>query len=268
MALANTCSEGRFKALIITAPGINCDLELGHAFELVGCTVISAHLSEVIRNPKIISQSDFIGMPGGFSYGDAIGAGRIVAHLIKKHLLNDFKDALNDFTPMIAPCNGFQVCLQAGLLGEIEDGCPLASLISNTSGKFIDSWSPLIFPKTNCVWTQFMSEETDGMYLLPIAHGEGRFVASKKEINYLKNNNLIPVKYLKDTNPNGSIEEVAGLCDDTGCLLGLMPHPERFLRWNSHPWSAKIGDESKNYTPLGLQFFESAMSFVRDKKIK
>ncbi|MHC4766273.1 MAG: phosphoribosylformylglycinamidine synthase subunit PurQ, partial [Planctomycetota bacterium] len=231
-------------ALILTAAGINCDRELGQAFELAGASAEPVHLNRLLREPSLIDRYDLIGLPGGFSYGDAVGAGRIVAALMRQHLYRAFVSAIERGVPIIAPCNGFQIAVQVGLLPGPAAGepwppappQPAVALAPNESARFIDRWCGIeIPPETRCIWTQGIDVGGERA-VLPVAHGEGRFLAGAGDgPGRLAGAGMVAVRYRAGDNPNGSVEDIAGICDASGLVLGLMPHPERFTRWTQHP---------------------------------
>lgn len=257
-------------ALVITTAGINCDQELLRAFELAGADAEPRHLNELLETPSIIDGYDLVGLPGGFSYGDAVAAGRISAQLMRRRLYPAFRDAIQRGVPIIAPCNGFQMAVQIGLLpGPVPEAswpdvapATTVTLTNNASARFIDTWCRVEIPdNTQCVWTRglTMSAETA---LLPIAHGEGRFVAADDQaIDRLRDIGQIAVRYAADDNPNGSRGDIAGICDHSGLVLGLMPHPERYTRWTHHPWWTRLPDQ--DVEPLGLQMFRNAVAIAR-----
>jgi len=263
------------KALVITAPGINCDLELEEAFMLAGATPRSIHLNELMANPERIDEADLIGLPGGFSYGDSIAAGRIMANLMRETLYGKFVEALQRGVPMIAPCNGFQIAVQIGLLPGPTPGnnwsqdapTPSVSLSQNQSARFIDKWVGIQIPSnTRCVWTKGIAS-TEETSVIPIAHGEGRFVPANDEVlQSLEESGRIACRYNADDNPNGSVGDVMGICDASGLVLGLMPHPERFLRWTQHPYWTRLSESQMQQEPLGLQMFKNAITHVMQKK--
>lgn len=262
-------------ALIITAPGINCDLELAEGFALAGAQSQSVHLKELLENPTILDEADLIGLPGGFSYGDSIAAGRIMANLMRKSLYPKFADALRRGVPMIAPCNGFQIAVQIGLLPGPTPGndwsetapVPTVALAQNDSARFIDKWVEFHVPSdTRCVWTRNLSLTT-GTSVIPIAHGEGRFVPANESIMQdIEETGRIACRYGPDDNPNGSVGDVMGICDASGLVLGLMPHPERFLRWTQHPTWTRLSAEAQTCDPLGLQMFKNAVKHATRNK--
>ena len=244
------------RALVITTAGINCDLELAEAFALAGADVESIHLNDLIRDPARIEAFQLIGIPGGFSYGDAIAAGRIAARLMQDHLGGQLRAAVERGVPIIAPCNGFQIAVQMGLLpGDDEGG---VALIDNASARFTDCWSRIDVPaNSRCIWTQGLTEDPD-LALLPSAHGEGRFMVRDDDVlDRLAANGQIAVRYAADANPNGSVGHVAGICDPTGLVLGLMPHPERYLHWTAHPYWTRL--DRLNGDPPGLAMFRNAV---------
>jgi phosphoribosylformylglycinamidine synthase len=248
--------------LILRTAGTNCDRELAHAFELAGSATQTVHLNDLIKDPAKLDKFDLIGFPGGFSYGDDIAAGRIFANRLRHHLYEPLKAAISRGVPMIGVCNGFQVLTKLGLLPDPEAGRQIATLADNTSGRFIDRWVRLeAQPDSVCVWTRGLGELE-----LPIAHGEGRFVPESNELlEKLKQNHQIALRYAGDDNPNGSTDAIAGVCDPTGLVLGLMPHPERFTHPTNHPqWTRKPSDWMTQ-TPAGLRFFQNAVEQVASK---
>ncbi len=257
-------------ALIITAPGINCDLELAHAFRLAGAEPESILLKQLIAQPELVERFDLIGLPGGFSYGDDIAAGRIMAVLIRKHLYGALRAAIQRGVPIMCPCNGFQIAVQAGLLpgdlDAVEAPRQTVALCENESGVFSDRWVRVEVPKqTRCIWTRGLEtvthQDSTQTVMLPIAHGEGRFVAPPEIIRSLESNGQIALRYAIDDNPNGSTDHIAGICDPTGLVFGLMPHPERYTRWTQHPWWTRLGSLASGDT-IGLQMFRNAVAAV------
>ncbi len=258
------------RALIITAPGINCDLELAEAFQLSGATPTLVHINKLMRNPSLIDGADLIGFPGGFSYGDAVAAGRIMANLMRATLYEALVEAIRRGVPIIAPCNGFQIAVQIGLLPGPPPGSdysktplkPTVSLAQNSSARFIDRWVEFVVPSnTRCVWTNNL-DVTQETSIIPIAHGEGRFVPRDGEVlQQLEESGQIACRYGANDNPNGSVGDVMGICDASGLVLGLMPHPERYLRWTQHPQWTRL--EKQENEPLGLQMFRNAVAHAK-----
>lgn len=263
------------KALVITTAGINCDRELAEAFELAGAKPVSIHLNRLMKDPSILDEFDLVGLPGGFSYGDAVAAGRIAAQLVRSGLYGALRAAIDRGVPMIAPCNGFQIAVQVGLLpgpgeGEepdVEPPPPTVALADNDSARFIDRWVGIEIPgNTRCIWTKDLSLN-ESSSILPIAHGEGRFVpTSPGQLEELSSSGRIAVRYLPGDNPNGSAGEVAGLCDSTGLVFGLMPHPERYTRWTQHPTWTRLEGSCMTGDPPGLQMFRNAVAWVHSSR--
>ncbi len=260
------------RALIITAPGINCDLELAEGFALAGAKPTSVHINQLIENPNMIDDANLIGLPGGFSYGDSIAAGRIMANLMRKTLYPKFIEALKRSVPIIAPCNGFQTAVQLGLLPGPTPGNqwdehapkPTVALAQNTSARFVDKWVEFHVPSnTRCIWTKNI-QATPENSVIPIAHGEGRFVASEDTLRSLEENGQIACRYSSDDNPNGSMGDVMGICDSSGLVFGLMPHPERFLRWTQHPIWTRLPEKQKRGNTIGLQMFINAVNHAKN----
>ncbi len=246
-------------ALIIRTAGTNCDRELAYAFELAGCRTQTLHLSQLIDDPGQISRFDLIGFPGGFSYGDDIAAGRILANRVRHRLWEPLKDAAERGVPMIGICNGFQVLVKMGLLPDPTVGRQTVTLADNTCGRFIDKWVPVVAdPESACIWTKGLDT-----FDLPIAHGEGRLACDPAVLEQLRANKQIALRYAPGQNPNGSVDDIAGLCNPTGTILGLMPHPERFTDPTHHPSWTRMGDQWQSRTMPGLRFFQNAAEHVR-----
>ena len=260
------------RALIITAPGINCDVELAEAFELAGARSETVLLSKLLREPALVERYDLVGLPGGFSYGDDVGAGRIMAQLIRQGLYPALAAAIERGVPMIAPCNGFQIAVQAGLLPGPSAGCawpdapapPSVALVPNTIGRFRDSWTRVEFPaESRCIWTTNLDCTVDAV--MPSAHGEGRFVATDSILDTLERNGQVAMRYAAADHFNGSHRHIAGISDASGLVLGLMPHPERYTRWTQHPTWTRLRDEPGLFSEptIGLQMFRNAVERTR-----
>lgn len=249
-------------ALIIRTAGTNCDRELAHAFHLAGAETRTVHLNELIAQPALLDETNLVGVPGGFSYGDDIAAGRIFANRLRQHLLEPFQAAIARGVPMIGPCNGFQVMAKMGLLPE-PTGVQVVTLAENTCGRFMDKWVPVeTVPESVCIWTKGLDR-----YELPVAHGEGRFVVRDEAVlERLKANGQIALRYQHPFNPNGSTDDIAGICDPTGLVLGLMPHPERYIDATNHPTWTRRGDDFLRMTPPGLRYFQNAVEHVKARQ--
>ncbi len=247
-------------ALILRTAGTNCDRELAYAFELAGAATRLVHVNQLIADATPIDDASLIGFPGGFSHGDDIAAGRIFANKLRHHLLGPLQRAVDRGVPMIGPCNGFQVLVKLGLLPDPQVARQTTTLADNSGGRFIDRWVRVeAVPDSVCVWTQGLRA-----FDLPIAHGEGRFVpADDSVLAQLRDNRQIALRYAAGSNPNGSIDDIAGICDPSGLVLGLMPHPERFLHPTHHPHWPRLGSDWLTTTPAGLRFFQNAVAHVK-----
>jgi phosphoribosylformylglycinamidine synthase len=265
-------------ALVIRTAGTNCDAELCRAFELAGADVELVHLSVLANDPARIEKYQLIGFPGGFSHGDDIGAGRVMAMRIREQLYPALAAAAQRGVCMIGVCNGFQVLTQTGLLpgpGAGEDwpeqpASNAVTLADNASGRFVDTWVGVrANPDSPCVWTVHLRESAGDPVIqqLPVAHGEGRFVAPLPEtIAALEATGQAALYYTRDINGSqggpAGLGGIAGICDATGRIFGLMPHPERYLSWNHHPYATRLPAETRRGTTPGLGFFRSAVEAV------
>jgi phosphoribosylformylglycinamidine synthase I len=267
-------SAHELTALVITAPGINCDGELAHAFEAAGARAERVLLSALARDPSRIARADLIGLPGGFSFGDDIAAGRIMGALMRREVYPALRDAAARGVPMICPCNGFQIAVQAGLLpgpagaAWPDDAAPASvALLQNQGARFVDRWTRVEVPSgTVCVWTRGLAcDAPDDM--LPSAHGEGRFFTDAVTMAQLEAGGQIALRYSRDENFNGSMGAVAGICDPSGVIFGLMPHPERWTRWTQHPTWTRVPAEQRQREPLGLRMFRQAVQWARTREL-
>lgn len=273
-------SARELTALVITAPGINCDGELAHAFEVAGARAERVLLSTLTRDPSRIARADLIGLPGGFSFGDDIAAGRIMGALMRREVYPALRDAVARGVPMICPCNGFQIAVQAGLLPgpavapgsrgaqwPAEAAPATVALLQNQGARFVDRWTRVEIPtSTVCVWTHGLEcEVPDDM--LPSAHGEGRFFTDAATMARLESGGQVALRYSRDENFNGSMGAVAGICDPSGVVFGLMPHPERWTRWTQHPTWTRVPAEQRQREPLGLRMFRQAVQWARTREL-
>ncbi|MCL2742897.1 MAG: phosphoribosylformylglycinamidine synthase I [Planctomycetaceae bacterium] len=250
------------KVLILRAAGTNCDNETAFAFQKAGAdTVDIHHINRLLESQKELNNYQILCIPGGFSFGDDIAAGKIFATKIQNQLGGVLTDFCNAGKLILGICNGFQVLLKTGLLmPEDEQGLP-ATLTWNNSATYTDRWVRLETNSQHCVFLR----DIDKMYL-PIAHAEGRFVPrSNKELEKLKQKQQIALCYKAVDNPNGSTADIAGICDSTGRILGLMPHPERFIEVYQHPHWTRLysaDDIKKNcFCGDGLKVFQNAVSY-------
>ncbi len=270
-------------ALILRAAGTNCDGELVRAFQLAGAATTLLHLDRLIDDPARLEAYDIVAVAGGFSYGDDIASGRIFAARMRRRLYPALRDAARRGSLMFGVCNGFQVFVQAGLLpgpdGGVwpEDQPPAqeTALTFNAGGRFVDGWFGIEAPsaaESPCVWTRGLGEayppslRADVMKL-PIAHGEGRFVAPPEVISRLRRSGQVALRYASGDNPNGSQGDIAGICDPSGRIFGLMPHPERYLEWTRHPYWTRLDPALRSLPTPGLTMFRNAVLAAETAKV-
>ena len=241
------------RVLIFRAPGTNCDQETAHAFKRAGAKFTEiVHLNRILEKPEMLGQFDILCIPGGFSYGDDIGAGKIFAAKIQ-HSLYEPMQAFRDAGKLILGiCNGFQVLLKSGLLGDSGK----MTLTWNATPRFLNRWVHLQTKPSKCVFLQGI----ESLYL-PIAHAEGRFITQTAEdLSALQETQQLPLCYTQADNPNGSMGNVAGICDETGRVFGLMPHPERYIDSIQHPHWTRF--DSRLTEGEGLALFRNAVKYV------
>jgi len=278
------------RAVIIRAPGTNCDGELARAFSLAGATADVVHLDALIADPSALDRADLIGLPGGFSYGDDIASGRIFAMRLRKNLYPALREAVGRGVPVFAVCNGFQIAVQAGLLPGPASGQPWpvepaeqeVSLTYNSGGRFIDRWVPVHAAENSvCIWTRGLQDafrDAPEAMMLPIAHGEGRLVARDESVlDRLRQNGQVALRYgstpraasttVHPGNPNGSSDDIVGICDTSGRVFGLMPHPERYLDWSRHPFWTRLDPGLRRAETPGLRMFRNAVEAAVEARV-
>jgi phosphoribosylformylglycinamidine synthase I len=237
-------------AVIVAGPGTNRDRDLALALELAGADTRIVSTGELEAKPAILEQAQLVGVPGGFSYGDSLGAGRMMA--LDLTAGPGLSDALKAFVgtgkPVIGICNGFQVLTRTKLLP--------GALGHNAHGRFECRWVQIeAEPASRCVWTKGITQTIH----CPIAHGEGRYV--HPDVANLAEAGQVALRY-RSTNPNGSVADIAGVCNPAGNVLGLMPHPENFIVPRQHPHHA-TGRHSigglEHHEHIGLQLFRNGV---------
>ncbi len=251
----------RVNTVILRAPGTNCDSETVFAFQQAGAEVSLVHVNQLIHREQRLSDYQIMVIPGGFTYGDDIAAGKVLANELKLKLGEDIQRFIEDGGLILGICNGFQVLVKAGFLPEPADGnSSLLTLAANDSGKFECRWVHLgVNKESPCVFTRGI----DSMYL-PVAHAEGKVVANPEVLP-----DLNTVLYYTDEqgdnkagypyNPNGSVGNIAGICDSSGRIFALMPHPERHIRHTQHPqWTRQPAQEYGD----GFHIFLNAVKWV------
>ncbi len=258
------------KVCVLRTAGTNCDKETAFAFSKAGAEVELVHINSLVSGEVSLRDYSILALPGGFSYGDDIASGKVFANELRFKLADELGDFVKEGKLIIGICNGFQILVKSGLLPGNDSFQQTTSLIINDSGKFEDRWVYLRNPKSKiqnqkCVWTKNLPE----VIYLPVAHGEGKFVAKDKFIlERLSKKGQIVFQYCDDTgkltgyphNPNGSIENISGICDETGRILGLMPHPERHVLHQQHPrWT----ENKINKAGDGFQIFKNGVEYAR-----
>jgi phosphoribosylformylglycinamidine synthase I len=265
---------------VLRAPGINCDRETAQACRLVGFETDLLHINQLLKAPDRLLDYHLLVIPGGFSYGDDLGAGTLLAKNLVVHVGKQLQKFIDEGRLILGICNGFQVLVRAGLLpgkqtvSSDASQAPVTSLTYNTSAQFECRWVTLSTQRSSCIFTQGIDHPME----LPIAHGEGQFVlADHTLLPVLQENGQIPLVYTSTTwqispssatsssasllpypeNPNGSIGNVAGVCNAQGNVLGLMPHPERYIYTLQHP--LRRGMEGYGD---GLLFFDNAYEYI------
>ena len=250
--------------LVLRGPGTNCDAETVFAFQQAGAAASTCHINQLIRHERRLSDYQVLVVPGGFTYGDDIAAGKVLANELKLKLGEDIRQFVSSGGLILGICNGFQVLVKAGILPDINrQTVPPLTLTNNDSGRFECRWvNLLVNKKSSCVFTQ----GADNLYL-PVAHGEGKVVTDVRGLREIN-----AVMYYTDEsgdthagypyNPNGSMDNIAGVCDSTGRIFALMPHPERHIRFNQHPhWTRKKPREFGD----GFIIFQNAVKFAKSK---
>lgn len=263
------------RALILTGYGINCDGEAQHAFVMAGGEAERVHINDLIERPTRLDDFQILVFPGGFSYGDDIAAGRVLASKFISNLRDELQRFIGQDKLVIGICNGFQVMVKLGL---ITDETPLTrqrvTLTYNDSGRFEARWTRIkVEAQNTSPWLRGITS-----FDVPVAHGEGKFYADDATLDALERQEQIALRYVNadDTpahgvfpaNPNGSPRDIAGVTDRTGRILGLMPHPERFLFFTNHPRQTALAEAYKRRGEAvpeegeGLAMFRNAVQYL------
>lgn len=219
-------------AAVLGAPGTNRHEDLAFALELAGAQVEHVNVTDLPDNAALLERAQIIAVAGGFSYADALGSARVFAMETMHRAGDVLRRRIDSGVPVIGICNGFQMLVRAGILPGL--GAPSATLAHNDNGRFECRWVTLATHATHCVWTREI-----GPFSCPVAHGEGRFVTDPDTLERLESGGLVALRYVNPDgspadgaypqNPNGSMHDIAGICDESGVVLGLMPHPENHV---------------------------------------
>ncbi|TET25073.1 MAG: phosphoribosylformylglycinamidine synthase I [Candidatus Cloacimonadota bacterium] len=254
------------KVFVMKSAGTNCDEETRTAFELAGALATIGFAEELFGKAQNISRYHIIVFPGGFSYGDDIAAGKVWATEIKHFFHEELQKFISQGNLVLGICNGFQVLVKLGLLPSLDGTTEqTVSLTFNDSARYEDRWVHL----RKCSNKSVFINDTDGLLYMPIAHAEGKFIVkNQKVLNKLFKNNQVIFQYTDrndrlagyPANPNGSLKNIAGICDPTGRVLGMMPHPERavvrthYPNWRRHTIKPSI---------MGMTIIQNCVNYIK-----
>lgn len=262
------------KVLVITGYGINCEEETAFCFNTTGGQAEIAHINDILSGHKKLDDYQIIAFPGGFSYGDDTGSGNALANKILNNIKDDILTFASQDKLIIGICNGFQIITNLGLVPAIDGkyGERQAALMHNKQARYECRWVNIKNQSKKCIWTQGIDTMP-----IPIAHGEGNFYCEPETLQALKDNDQIAFRYCDESgnlangqypiNPNGALEDIAGVCDSSGRILGLMPHPERYNHFfNLIDWPLKKEQLIRQGKPLpeegaGLKIFKNAVEY-------
>ncbi len=266
------------KTLILRGPGTNCDEETAFAFQQAGGETETLHLNSLLQNPRRLREFQVLCLPGGFSFGDDLGAGRVFGYQLEQQLGDMLREFCQADKLILGICNGFQILLSCGLLVSPQaDGVRRATLTLNDCGHFLNRWVYLETASSKCVFLNGIRR-----LVMPMAHAEGKFLTdSGSTTDELIQNDQVAVRYtdplpteptLGDlpTNPNGSLLDIAGISDPTGRVFGLMPHPERYIAPTQHfQWTrlataqVAANGEASDWAENGLGVFKNAVKYFQ-----
>lgn len=248
------------RVLVLRAAGINCDEEVMHCWHLAGAKPTLIHINPFVEQPSILDEYQIVTIPGGFSYGDDIAAGQILAQRILLRLEEPLHKFVDRGGGLLGICNGFQVLVRTGFLPGGNAGRDQVTVTCNDSAKFEARWVRLQVCTDRCVFLR-----PDTHLELPVEHAEGKVVTASDTVTQrLEENGQVAVRYVDvdgsfdryPANPNGSVRGIAGLCDPTGRVFGLMPHPDRHFQHTHHPlWTRR----NPQGPPDGLTVFQNAV---------
>ena len=277
--------SGNVRVAVLFGFGINCDRETAAVFDMVGGTSERLHVNNLVQGNRSLEEFDILAVPGGFSFGDHLGSGRLLGNRLRFALREQLQKFVSSGKPIIGICNGFQALVKTGLLPGPEnsslepDLIQRASLTLNNTGRYEDRWVTLEFDSQSpCIWTKGIQRIE-----CPVRHGEGRFVMpTNSELDRLSSNHQLTVRYVDPStepgaglsddllpfplSPNGSMRNIAGICDPTGLVFGLMPHPEAFYTLWLHPEHTSMKLNEDEWEGAGLQIFRNAVEYVRSQR--
>ncbi len=262
------------KVLVFAGYGLNCEEEVAFAFNLAGANSDIVHINDLIANREILGKYQMLAFPGGFSYGDDTGSGNAYASKLTNHMGHELFNFIRRDRLAIGICNGFQILVALGLLPALRAayGTRQVALLHNESARYTVRWTDLAID-SNTPWLKGIRNLS-----LPIAHGEGKFYANAKTLAELKRKNLIAMRYAQGdmytyaglpVNPTGTMDDIAGITDESGRVLGIMPHPERAMFFTQLPnWTLLKEEFVRAGKPLpvegpGLALFKNAVSYFK-----
>ncbi|MDO8269492.1 MAG: phosphoribosylformylglycinamidine synthase I [Candidatus Levybacteria bacterium] len=254
------------RVAIFKTSGINCDAETAYAFDLAGGSAEIVMGEDLRTGEKKLSDFQILTFPGGFSYGDDLGSGTVAALELDTYLGNQI-ERFKEKGLILGVCNGFQILTRSGLLPMGTLGERGATLDRNDNGKFVSRRVNLSVEPNNCVFLKDLS--STGPYEFQVAHGEGKLVMPPDIRKQVEVNGQVVFRYVNaeglptqeyPANPNGSEGAIAGICDPTGRILGLMPHPERSVSRSQYPNSRRLPE---SFVPEGLAIFQNMIEFAR-----
>ena len=256
------------RAIVLTGFGINCDYETQSALNRLGAQAERIHLNDIIEDTGLLEQNQILAIPGGFSFGDDVASGKILANRLRYKLGGPLKKFIADGRLIIGICNGFQVMVKMGIL-PLSDGefVQEVTLTNNDSARFENRWVSLkTDPATKCVWLKGIERLE-----LPVRHGEGKFIPRDDAVlRRIKDSGQVALRYCTQdgapakgafpANPNGAVDDIAGICDPSGRIFGLMPHPEAHVDRTNHPCWTRLDLPEEG---PGLQVFRNAVEYVK-----
>ena len=265
--------------LVLTGYGLNCDNETAYAFELAGAQVTGVHINSLIDGSVSLDDFKIMVFGGGFSWGDDHGAGVIQAVRMKTNIGENILEFIDKGKLVLGICNGFQTLVNLGLLPGLDNDYKkrTVALTFNDCGNFVDNWVTLkVNPKSACIFTRGLDKLE-----FPVRHGEGKFYSDSKTIERLVESNQVAVQYTMPDgslaeckypfNPNGSLNDIAGICDPTGRIFGLMPHPEAYNHFTNHPDWTRNKEKAKRSkakndpgSTIGISIFKNAVDYIRN----
>lgn len=254
------------RVCILRTDGANCEEETFYAFEKAGAESQMVHINQLRNQKKQLAEYQILALPGGFSYGDDVYSGKVLAVELTSFLKEQLSEFVTAGKLIIGICNGFQVLVRTGLLPYRNLGKIEATLIANDSGRFECRWVNLMVEHNHCVFTRGLE---GSLINAQVAHGEGKFYSDPQVIDQIEKSGQVVFRYvgldgkptsLYPANPNGSLNAIAGICDSTGRIMGMMPHPERYVDKTQHPNWRRMPED---IIPHGLAIFRNAVDYAK-----